>query len=234
MPQPSPPPSTTSARTPAPPVGEPRRVSPVELDELLSRHADVRILDVRTPGEFESGHIPGAYNIPLGELPEALEELSDVSARLVVVCQSGSRADAACSTLLDAGVEGAELLQGGMAGWRGAGGSVRTTAARWDLERQVRLVAGSLVLGSILASLRVPGVRFLAGGVGGGLVLAALSNTCTMGMLLSKLPYNRPRQPSPDAATTTARHLRTSSPAPDPAVDPAEPGLTPNPNPTVR
>lgn len=58
------------------------------------------------------------------------------------------------------------------------------------MDRQVRLVAGSLVLAGILASLRWPKARFLSGAVGGGLTFAALSNTCAMSKVLLKLPYN--------------------------------------------
>lgn len=188
----------------------PPRVSPAELDTLMSRHADVRVLDVRTAGEFESAHIPGAYNIPLPDLRDALEELSGVSSRLVLVCQTGSRADAACSTLAAAGIAGVELLDGGMAAWERTDGAVRRGGRRWDLERQVRLVAGSLVLGSIFASIAKPAARFFAGAVGAGLVGAAVTNTCTIGMLLAKLPFNRPRHLTLDAATT-ARHLRAGT-----------------------
>jgi hypothetical protein len=83
------------------------------------------------------------------------------------------------------------VLEGGVAGWQAQGGEVEREKETWALERQVRLVAGSLVAGSILASLRVPAARFLAGAVGSGLVFAAVSNTCMMGNLLARLPYNR-------------------------------------------
>jgi hypothetical protein len=83
-----------------------------------------------------------------------------------------------------------ELLEVGMQAWQAVGGEVNVGKPRWALERQVRLVAGSIVLASILASLRVPKARFLAGAIGGGLTFAALSNTCAMGSLLMKLPYN--------------------------------------------
>ena len=59
------------------------------------------------------------------------------------------------------------------------------------MERQVRLAAGTLVLTGILASSRWPAARFLSGAVGAGLTFAALSNTCAMGRVLLKLPYNR-------------------------------------------
>jgi hypothetical protein len=62
---------------------------------------------------------------------------------------------------------------------------------RWDIERQVRLVAGSIVLSSVLGSVAVPKLKWLAAAIGGGLTYAAVSNTCAMGTALSKVPYNR-------------------------------------------
>jgi hypothetical protein len=59
------------------------------------------------------------------------------------------------------------------------------------MERQVRLVAGSIVLSSIPGSIAAPKLKWLAAGIGGGLAAAAMTNTCAMGMLLSRLPYNR-------------------------------------------
>ena len=79
-----------------------------------------------------------------------------------------------------------------MNAWEAAGAPVeRGEVQRWALERQVRLVAGSIVFLSVLLSLLVPGTPWIAAAVGFGLVFAAVSNTCMMGMLLSKLPYNR-------------------------------------------
>ncbi len=83
------------------------------------------------------------------------------------------------------------ILDGGIVAWESAGFAVNRGTQRWDLERQVRLVAGSIVLTSILGSLAAPKLKWVAAAVGGGLTFAALSNTCAMGMLLSKLPYNR-------------------------------------------
>ena len=64
-------------------------------------------------------------------------------------------------------------------------------AETWDLERQVRLVAGGLWPRAVLGSAKVPALKWLAAGVGSGLVFAAVSNTCAMGTALSKMPYNR-------------------------------------------
>lgn len=62
---------------------------------------------------------------------------------------------------------------------------------RWALERQIRLVAGGIVLVSIVFSVWWPGARFVAGAIGLGLTVAAVTDTCLMGKLLMKLPYNR-------------------------------------------
>uniref|UniRef100_UPI00403FFEEE YgaP family membrane protein n=1 Tax=Streptomyces sp. DSM 41540 TaxID=3448657 RepID=UPI00403FFEEE len=64
-------------------------------------------------------------------------------------------------------------------------------AQRWDLERQVRLVAGSIVLSSVLGSIASPKLKWVAAAIGAGLTTAALTNTCAMGMMLAKRPYNR-------------------------------------------
>jgi len=93
--------------------------------------------------------------------------------------------------LRNAALTNVHILDGGMTAWEPKGFAVNRGAARWDLERQVRLVAGSIVLTSVLGSIAAPKLKWLAAGVGGGLTFAALSNTCAMGMLLSKLPYNR-------------------------------------------
>jgi hypothetical protein len=101
------------------------------------------------------------------------------------------------------------ILDGGITAWEAKGFAVNRGAQRWDLERQVRLVAGSIVLTSILGSIAAPKLKWLAAGVGGGLTFAALSNTCAMGMLLSKLPYNRGA--SCDAQTVVAQLIGPST-----------------------
>ena len=72
-----------------------------------------------------------------------------------------------------------------------ANAPIRQGAPRWDLERQVRLVAGAIVLASVVGSVFVPGLKWVAAFIGAGLTFAAVTDTCAMGMMLSKLPYNR-------------------------------------------
>ena len=160
--------------------------------QLLHDDPSLRILDVRTGGEFETVHIPGSYNVPLDTLAEHAADLADVEHPVVLVCQSGGRATQAHGTLRDAGKLRLHILEGGMTAWRSADGDVVESASgRWAMDRQVRLVAGSLVLAGLVASVAVPKVKWLAGGVASGLVYSAVSNTCAMGDVLAKLPYNR-------------------------------------------
>ena len=80
------------------------------------------------------------------------------------------------------------------------------------MDRQVRLVAGSLALGGILASVAVPKAKWLSGGIGAGLTFSALTNTCTMGDMLGKLPYNNPGECDIDAVLAELNN-RTDAPA---------------------
>lgn len=152
---------------------------------------DMRIIDVRSGGEFETVHIPGSYNVPLNTLAEHARDLANVEHSVVLVCQTGRRAVQAHAELSSAGKQALHILKGGMVAWQSAGGDVtRGTNQRWAMDRQVRLVAGSLVLTGIAASVLVPRAKWLSGGVGAGLTYSALSNTCTMAAMLEKLPYN--------------------------------------------
>jgi rhodanese-related sulfurtransferase len=158
----------------------------------LENNKPVTIIDVRTPAEFETAHIRGSYNVPLQLLNEHAEELSRrLDEHVVLVCQSGARSSQARDRLAAYGLQNAQVINGGVPDYEAAGGDVVHGRQRWAMERQVRLIAGSLVTGSIAASLLAPKARFLAGAIGAGLTIAALTDTCAMSRLLSKLSYNR-------------------------------------------
>jgi rhodanese-related sulfurtransferase len=151
------------------------------------------VIDVRSPAEFVTARIPGSHNIPLehvGSLAAALRDHSDLP--LVVTCQTGRRATEAQQRLAGAGLEDVRVLEGGLMEWQRAGNDVIRGRQRWAIERQVRLVAGSLVVLGVLSSRRHVAGAFLAGGVGAGLAVAALTDSCLMGTLLGRLPYNKP------------------------------------------
>ncbi|MFE3328158.1 rhodanese-like domain-containing protein [Streptomyces sp. NPDC059176] len=167
-------------------------LTPAALQQLMKDGRGPRLLDVRTPGEFRTVHIPGAYNVPLDTLREHRAELlTHLDQDVVLVCRSGARAAQAEQALAEAGLPNLRVLDGGMMAWEAAGALVNRGEARWDLERQVRLVAGSVVLVTGVLGVFVPGAHLIGTAIGAGLTFAALSNTCAMGMMLSKLPYNR-------------------------------------------
>lgn len=171
-----------------------RLLSPLDLVALSQERPDIRLLDVRTPGEFEAEHIAGAYNVPLDTLAEHGPEIrAGVAAPVVLVCRSGQRARRAEEALATAGMENLYVLEGGMTAWTAAGRPVRRGVPRMSLERQVRIVAGALAAtGGLLALFVSPMFAILPAFVGSGLVFAGVTDTCTMGMLLARLPYNRP------------------------------------------
>src|ERR1700733_8504743 len=181
-------------------------ITSTELRDRIGSQTPLWILDVRTPAEFETAHIGGSYNVPLdllndhrSEVAEQLDEGQDI----VLVCRTGQRATQAAELLQSVGVADGRVLENGITDWEGQGFEVNRGVQRWDLERQVRLVAGSIVLSSVLGSIAVPRLKWLAAAIGGGLTYAAVSNTCAMGTALSKLPYNR--SASADAKTVLAQ-----------------------------
>lgn len=174
------------------PVAPGEQVEPGALRTWLDSAAPPRVLDVRTPPEYASVHIPGSYNVPLDTLREHREDLArHLDDHVVLVCRSGMRAQQAERAFADVGLPNVHVLRGGVTGWRADGGPVTRGRDRWDLERQVRFTAGSIVLTAGLASVIAPRAKWLATAVGGGLVGAALTDTCAMGTALSKLPFNR-------------------------------------------
>ncbi len=168
-------------------------VDPRATAEMVRSAPATRLLDVRTPGEFEMAHIPGAYNVPLATLAEHAREISSiVDAQIVLVCQSGSRARQADSALRSLGMSNLHLLDGGIIAWQAAGMTVNRGVKRMSLERQVRITAGAIVaVGAILALSVNPLFASISALIGCGLVFAGLTDTCAMGMLLARLPYNR-------------------------------------------
>lgn len=164
------------------------------LAEQLTR-GSVRLLDVRTPAEYDSLHIRGAYNVPLDSLSEHAAEIRATNEAIVLVCASGQRARKAETALAGAGMTQLHVLDGGMAAWSAARLPVVRGAERMSLERQVRIAAGGLAAtGGALALFVNPLFAVVPALVGSGLVFAGVTNTCGMAMLLARLPYNRSQQ----------------------------------------
>ena len=169
-----------------------------------------RIIDVRSANEFASGHVPGAINIPLEQLEMRAGDLEGCS-EFLLVCQGGTRAKIGASWMAECG-KTVLVLESGTSAWKQTGlPLVRSVAAKWSLERQVRMVAGLLVLTSVALSLAVH-IRWmaLAGFVGAGLTFAGATDICAMGLLLAKMPWNGPRRCLRDLTACGAAHIGVS------------------------
>ncbi|MBP3035172.1 rhodanese-like domain-containing protein [Arthrobacter sp. zg-ZUI100] len=159
----------------------------------MSSGEEVVVLDVRSAAEFENLHILGSYNVPLPLLAEHTRELAaKLDTKVVLVCQSGVRATEAKKNLAGVGFGNAHVLAGGVPAFQQAGGETVEGAKRWDLERQVRMAAGSLVIAGLAGGKFLsPRIRTVAGVVGAGLTFSAATNTCAMGKALSAMPWNK-------------------------------------------
>jgi rhodanese-related sulfurtransferase len=179
-------------------------------DQARAQLHELTVIDVRTPGEYASGHLPGAHNIPLDALDTALPALKEAAARgdLLVVCASGARSAQATERLAVQGIAAATLT-GGTGAWAAEGHDLHrpehVTRTVWGMERQVRLTAGALVLTGLALGLLHPAFQLVSAGIAGGLVFSALTNTCGMAAVLAKLPHNRPRGADLDATLAALR-----------------------------
>ena len=198
-------------------------ISPADVTRLLAVDpASVRLLDVRTPGEYSTAHIAGSYNVPLDQLSEHATEISALDMPVVLICQSGQRAGRADAVLRASGLRQLRVMDGGMRAWLDAGRPVNRGVQRMSLERQVRIAAGSLsATGAFLALLVSPWFAGIPAFVGSGLVFAGVTDICAMGMLLARLPYNRASACDVAAAVEA---LRTGGPSAS-----APPTASPNP-----
>ena len=160
------------------------------------------LLDVRTPAEFEEIHIDGAVLHPLNDLnPAHVKKLAEGKGACFVICRSGGRARQAAEKLAAHGLTGVQIMSGGMQAWESEGLPVTRGRKTISLERQVRIAAGGLVfVGSTLAYLVNPGWLALPAFVGAGLMVAGITDTCGMGMVLARMPWNN-RKPSSSKAS---------------------------------
>jgi glyoxylase-like metal-dependent hydrolase (beta-lactamase superfamily II)/rhodanese-related sulfurtransferase len=163
---------------------------PRDLETLRGTDRNLFVLDVRTPLEFESERIEGSVNLPLDGLDARVDEIPE-GAPVVVVCRTGVRATIAAEALARAGRR-AQVLEGGVQAWRRAGFPVREGRKRLPVDRQVQLIAGTMVLtGVILGAFVNPWFLALAAFFGAGLTFAGATGTCGLAFVLFKMPWNR-------------------------------------------
>lgn len=180
-------------------------MSTTNVAELKQRHEQgepLQLIDVRSPSEFEAGHLPGAINIPMDQIRARLTDV-DIRRPIVLVCQSGRRAAITAEMLKPLGHD-VLVLEGGTVAWRQAGHPVVGTGSTdgWALERQVRFTVGVVILVSTMLGAYVdPNWLGLTALAGAGLAMAALLNTCPLGSVLAKMPWNQAKNQPGDSAT---------------------------------
>ncbi|WP_428306793.1 rhodanese-like domain-containing protein [Lacipirellula sp.] len=171
----------------------PQNLPPAEVEQRRRAGQPVAIVDVRTPAEFRGVHAEGAQNIPIDELASRTDDLRQSAAAgpLYLICQGGGRSRRACEQLAAKGFAVVNV-DGGTNAWVAAGLPVVRGKSTISLERQVRIAAGSLALiGALLAWFVHPAFVWLSAFIGAGLVFAGVTDTCGMGMMLAKMPWNR-------------------------------------------
>lgn len=170
-------------------------ITPGEIEELRRRGCAVELIDVRTPAEYREIHAEPARLVPLDSLdPDTVMRSRRGSAGdpLYTICRSGGRGRQAAEKFRAAGYTNVVNVEGGTLAWERAGLPVVRGKPTMSLERQVRIGAGSLVvLGTALGAFVHPAFLGLPAFVGAGLIFAGVTDTCGMGMLLARMPWNR-------------------------------------------
>lgn len=168
-----------------------KTMTPLEI-QAMSQSQNVTLLDVRTPVEFAEKHIDGSQHIPLDQLEERSAQLNKKRS-YVLVCASGKRAEKAYQLLSAAELPDLQILANGIQGWESAAlPLIRSEKKTLPLIQQVQLTVGVLLLAfSLLAYFVNPAFVFGATFLGVGLTLAGSTGWCGLGMLLSKMPWNR-------------------------------------------
>lgn len=161
------------------------------LKQLLDKQT-VTLIDVREPGEYAGEHIPSAKLVSLSQFdPRQLPQ--DQYTEVILYCRSGNRSTMAAKKLFDAGFAKVTHLDGGLGAWKQAGYPTTVNKnAPISLMRQIQIVAGSLVFtGTLLGAFVSPWFLILSGFIGAGLMFSGITDSCMLGILLAKLPYNQ-------------------------------------------
>ena len=167
-----------------------KKISVNELYEIFKRNEDVACIDVRFPSEFRSESIYQFKNIPLDKIDHSLESFP-TDKPIYISCRSGKRSLEACKKLLNYNLNVINV-DGGILEWKKSGLPVVSSKVQViSIMRQVQIVVGVGVLtGVFLAYFLNINFIWLAGFFGAGMLFAGISNTCGMGMLLGKMPWN--------------------------------------------
>jgi len=171
-----------------------KHITAEEAKELIESGGCSLLVDVRSHAEFRASHVPGAHNIPLDELGEKIgDEVKDKDQTLYLMCSCGNRSGKGCEEMEEMGYHNVISIEGGIIEMKRLGMKIIEEEHHvMSIERQVRITAGSLVLiGLILGFLVHPGYFAISAFIGMGLVFAGITNTCGLGLLLARMPWNK-------------------------------------------
>jgi len=167
-------------------------IAPKAASILADKDAQVRFLDVRSALEFSQAHIKDSINLPIDLLGDKINELSQAKQEYIVLCRTGNRSPMAADMLIQSGIQAVKVMDGGLSRWQKEKLPVIKGEGGISLERQVRIIAGSLVLCGIFLSWFIhPGFIGISIFICCGLIYAGVTDNCMMGKLLMKLPYNK-------------------------------------------
>ena len=189
-------------------------ITPAEANARLGNEPSTFLLDVRSPAEFESVHATPATNLPLDQLDAEgfVSSLDSTVQTVYVICKSGGRSSKACEQLIKYAPEGVRIVNvtGGTDAWDAAGLPVARGRQTMSIDRQVRIVAGSLVVLGAALSYFHPAFVGLSAFIGAGLVFAGVTDTCGMAEVLARMPWNQaPKQTPQQAANAAAASCNT-------------------------
>ena len=177
-------------------------ITPIDLQTRIQTGLPCELLDVRTPPEHAEAHVPNVTLVPLDSLnpAEFLAKRSNPAAPLYVFCQAGGRAKTAIGKFKATGFDGCVLVEGGTQAWIDAGLPVtRGVSNVLPLMRQVQIVIGAVsVTGAALALTGNKRFALIPLLTGCGLLVAGLTGTCGLALLLAKMPWNRGNAPKQD------------------------------------
>lgn len=167
-------------------------ITPRALHALREKGNNITVLDVRSPAEFREIHLPDAKCVPLAEFDPTVLSSATSKESIYLICRTGDRSQKAHQRCIAAEVDNVLVVEGGLNAWEDAGLPVERGKKSVSLDRQVRIAAGTLVLlGAVLGLTVAPAFTALSAFVGAGLVFTGITDTCGMGLLLARMPWNQ-------------------------------------------
>lgn len=187
-----------------------------ELKSLVTSGKSIDLIDVRTPAEFREIHVTVARNEPLDRLdPQAIQAArnGNASEPVYIICRSGARSKQACEKFLAAGFTNVINVEGGTMACASAGAPVARGKKAIPLNCQVQIITGAVVTAGAALTLATGNLYWLALPIimGAGLVFSGLTNTCAMGSVLARMPWNQVKPSSAASNLTSNSNCCTTS-----------------------